>query len=164
MTVGAAAASERLYVIPLMAMSPNEIGQTVCREFDAFIANRPSDARWNELRQRLATWFATIDSSSAFAGMLWVIENSERYQHQELAGELLAGRQVPLQVPLAEFIRRVVPRLNASASSIPRYVREQVGADAALREVKAQLSGTADERAKSGLRTFSYWLGEPVAG
>jgi hypothetical protein len=141
--------------------TPDEVGRTVCREFDAFIENEPSTARWNDLRQRLAAWFATIDESSAFAGMLWVIENSERYQHQELAGELLNRRQVPLQIPLAEFIRRVVPRLNASASSLPRYVREQVGVDGGLREVKAQLSAVEDEKAKAGLRSFSYWIGAP---
>ena len=146
----------------LVTTSPEEVGQTVCREFDAFIGSDPSNERWNELCQRLAAWFATVDESLAFAGMLWVIENSARYQHQELAGQLLEGGHVPLQIPLAQFIRRVAPRLNASAASVPRYVRDQVGPDAALREVKAQLLAAVDENAKSGLRTFSYWLGVPL--
>jgi hypothetical protein len=147
-----------------MAMSHEVVGRTVCREFDAFVADDPSTARWNVLRQRLSNWFATVDEATGFAGMLWIIENSERFQHHELAGELLCGRQMPLPIPLSEFIWRIAPKLNPSAMAIPQYIRDRVGRGAAMREVTSQLSSATDERTKIGLSTLSYWLSETGEG
>src|ERR1043166_2216244 len=106
-------------------MSPESIGQTVCDGFDEFIAGEPSNAKWDELRNRLFTWLCAVEQPLAFEGMLWVFEHSSRYQHQQLAGELLSRCAVPLAVPPDVFIRRIAPRLNPSTKAVATYLQEQ---------------------------------------
>ena len=149
---------QNLNVIPSSATTPNGVGLVVCREFDAFIANNPSGAGWDALRRRLMVWFATLDEPLAFAGMIWVLENSQRYQHQELAGELLGERRIPLQIPARQFIRRAARKLNCSTASVPRYLCQQIGSDESLREIQAALSTGGDADLKAGLQSLSYWI------
>jgi hypothetical protein len=147
-----------------MTMTPEEVGRTVCREYDAFRENAPTPAGWDELRQHLAAWLATVEESLAFAGLLWVIENSQP-RHHLLAGELLLARNIPLLIPPKEFISRIAPRFDASASSVIRYLKSQIGRAEALRQVH-DLRDTATYPAmRVGLDACRYHLGEhPCAG
>ena len=140
-------------------MSPKEIGETVCDAFDAFAEMQPTTRKWDELRERLWMWFRSVDEPLAFEGMLWVFERSDRYQHQQLAGELLARRKLPLMIPPQAFIRRIAPRLSASASEVAKYLRMQVGDEAVLHHVNALARTATDERLCRGLDALSYWLG-----
>ena len=140
-------------------MSPAQVGQRVCDAFDEFAAHQPSNAKWDELRNRLLLWFGALDEQLAFDGMVWVLEHSLRYQHQQLAGELLARRGVPLPTSPSEFIRRVAPMLNASANEVMKYLRSQAGDDVAQQAVRSLIADTKDERMRSGLRSLAYGLG-----
>ncbi|MGC4004995.1 MAG: hypothetical protein QM811_18535 [Pirellulales bacterium] len=104
-----------------------------------------------------------IDERAAFAGMLWVLENSGRYQHQELAGELLADRSLPLLISVDEFIRRTAPTLNPSCTTIARYLRGQVGVTETLKVIDELSSTASDEQMRSGLRSLNYRLGQADA-
>ena len=140
-------------------MSPEQVGQRVCDAFDEFAAHRPSTGSWEELRQQLLEWFVQVEEQSAFEGMLWVLEHSRRYQHQQLAGELLAQRGLPLSIPPREFLRRIAPTFDASASEVVKYFSSQVGRESAQREIRLLAEEITNDPARSGLRSISYWLG-----
>lgn len=142
-------------------MSPQEVGQTVCHEFDCFAEHSPTTAGWNELRERLLIWFRSVDEPLAFDGMMWVFEHSRRYQHQQLAGELLKRRSIPLPISAREFIQRIAPGLDASANEVVRYFVAQIGKETAQQELNAVIRGATDAQMRDGLRHLSYWLGIP---
>lgn len=87
-----------------------------------------------------------------------MFEHSDRYQHQLLAGELLARRRVPLLIPPADFLRRIAPRLNASAREIVHYLATEAGLEVARREVQSITRAATDQRMQAGLRSAAYWL------
>lgn len=91
----------------MMLNTPFEIGEKLCMELDAFMCAAPRNEGWLALERALIDWFETIDESLAFAGMLLVLENSQRSQCHLPAGELLLRRKVRLQVPAAELIARI---------------------------------------------------------
>jgi len=140
-------------------MSPQDVGQYVCKAFDEFLEQGASDDKRNALREHLLVWFRSVDESLAFEGMMWVIEHSDRFQHQQLAGELLARRGVPLLISPEDFVRRVAPRLSSSSSEVARYLDTQVGHVLAQRVVASLIRVATDKRLQVGLRSLAYWLG-----
>ena len=141
-------------------MTSEDIGNQLQQCLDGFLAAAPSDRRWNELRADLTRWTMSLPRSIAFEGMTWVLENREGYQEQWLAGDLLLRASLPCPLPMITFVQRILPRLNASADTVVKYMVVLYGREA-VDEVVTRLRREAKGSEESSrLDTILYWSGQ----
>ncbi len=142
--------------------TPETVGKTLCNTFDAWIGIHRNNEDWEEFRDHLFSWFEPIDQQLGFAGMLWVLEHSELYQHHLLAGELLTRAHTPAFLSLRDLLVRITPRVNASAETVPLYLAQQFGTEPVLESLRELRGETIDERTRCGIDAFLYYLGNRV--
>jgi hypothetical protein len=144
-------------------MTPGEVHRHVCAAFDEFERRAYAGAgptSWNALRANLVNWVRGIEPAAAFAGLLELLESETRYQYQDLAGELLDEGGIPCPLPLADFLRRVLPRWDLSAGTVPRYAARAFGREAVLGHVRDLQAAGASWPARGALSGLLYHLAE----
>jgi len=143
--------------------SPSELGQAVVACVDRFLNQHPlgNNKNWNDLKARLLRWVQGIEAALAFDGLLWILENYDRYQYQLVAGELMQRASLPNSLPLDELLRRLLPRFEESARTIPGYIRTVFGKEAVLFTLDGLEKVTADPRLVGKIKTMRYWMGVP---
>lgn len=144
-------------------MTPGEVHRHVCRSYDEFERRRfegrgPTNSE--PLRAELVSWVRGIEPAVAFAGLLEVLEAESRYVYQDIAGELLDAGGVPCPLTLAEFLRRVLPRWDLSAGTVPRYAARVFGHAAVLAHVLDLRAAGVDWTARGALDGMRYHLGD----
>ncbi len=117
---------------------------------------------WEPLRADLVIWVRGIDSATAFAGLLNLLESERRYQYQDIAGELLEKGEIPCPLSLSEFLRRVLPLWDLSAATVPKYAAREFGRDAVLKHLHQLLADEVPWASRDQIDTMRYHLGEDV--
>jgi hypothetical protein len=147
-------------------MTHEEVHRHVCAAFDEFERRRfegigPNN--WEQLRADLIAWVRDVDPATAFAGLLELLESESRYAYQNIAGELLDKGAIPCCLPLADFLRRVLPLWDLSAGTVPRYVARVFGREVVLRHVRELQALGVSWPARGALVGVRYHLGEHPA-
>jgi hypothetical protein len=135
----------------------------VCAAFDEFERRRfegTAPPNWEPLRAELVSWVRRVEPGVAFAGLLALLESERRYAYQDIAGELLDRGDIPCPVPLAEFLRRVLPVWDLSAGTVPRYAARVFGRGEVLEGVRGLKAAGAEWPARGALDGVRYWLDE----
>jgi hypothetical protein len=139
----------------------HEIGQHIVGCVDRFLDDPAANTKeWEDLKTRLLNWVQRLDPDVAFAGLLWILENQSRYQHQLVAGELLDRASLHSPIPLPELLHRIAPQFNLSAETVPQFLSHEFGRDAVVKGLREMREQSSVEHA--GVRTMLYWLGERV--
>jgi hypothetical protein len=141
--------------------SPCELGQAIVACIDRFLNQHPAgnNKNWIDLKARLLRWVKQVEPAFAFDGLLWILENHDRYQYQLVAGELLQLASLASSLSLDELFRRVLPTFEKSASSVPAYIRNVFGKVTVLRTLDELEKATADPRLIGKIQTMRYWMG-----
>ena len=100
------------------------------------------------------------DAKEVFFGLLETLRSakSDDFHLQELCGYMLWSIRPPVQVPVDQFLRNILPQYELSVEEIPWYLVHEFGAVPVIAEIeKAKLatSSAAEERA---LDTLRYWI------
>ena len=144
-------------------MTPGEVHRHVCEAFDEFERRRYEGVgldNWEPLRADLVAWVRGIDQATAFAGLLELLMSEHRYAYQDIAGELLDKGGVPCRLPLADFLRRVLPLWDLSAGTVPRYAARVFGREAVLAHVRNLQALGVTWPSRGALDGVQYQLGE----
>jgi hypothetical protein len=145
-----------------------EIHRYVCPAFDEFRRRRfkgVGPENWEDLRAELLIWAKRLDPAIAFAGLLSILELRREYAYQDIAGELLEKASIPCPLSLDEFMRRVLPLWDLSASTVPRYASHAFGREAVLGFIRELERSGAVWPGKGTLDGVRYHLGEhPASG
>lgn len=138
--------------------SPEELGKHIADCIEAFLGTNPNTKNWNDLKDKLYQWISLIEPSLAFAALLWILETHTRYQYQLVAGELLDRASLPCKLTLPELMARVLPKFNASAKTVPQYLRRQFGRDALISCLEKLRETAEDPLLRGKITTMQYWL------
>jgi hypothetical protein len=147
-------------------MSPMGVHRHVCEAYDELARRRlegGGPANWELLRADLVLWARGIDATVAFAGLLSVLESERRHAYQHIAGEWLDKADIPCPLSPPELMRRVLPLLDLSAGTVPRYAARVFGRETVRAFVRDLRSAGACWPGRGTLDAVRHWLGEHPA-
>jgi hypothetical protein len=146
--------------------TPADVGRHICSSVDQFLGQHPHGNRknWDDLRDRLLHWAQRLEPQTAFLGLVWVLENERRYQHQLMAAEILRRASLPCALTIGELLPRVLPRFEESAGAVPKYLADAFGKAEVLACLQTMAAGTGDPTLLGKIDTMRWWLNTAGSG
>lgn len=110
----------------------------------------------------LCSQLAAAQAEEVVAGLFLVFSRSDptssTFQHQELAGRILAQLNPRVVVHLGQCLREVLPAYNPSIEQVPQYLEARCGRPAVLEELRHIEAEQPDTRTAASARTMRWWL------
>lgn len=110
----------------------------------------------------LCSQFAAAHAEEVVAGLFLVFSRSDptssTFQHQELAGRILAQLNPRVAVHLGQCLREVLPAYNPSIEQVPQYLEAHCGRPAVLEELRHIEAEQPDTRTAASARTMQWGL------